>query len=64
MIKFYVVMIALIVVYGFFHAYYDGKHAADRYYAKQGCAVTLIAPVKYRVPAPQAKIEQPKGEQQ
>ena len=43
--------------------YLIGKHSADKYYERQGC-VTLIAPTKYRVPAPQAQIEQPKENQQ
>jgi hypothetical protein len=49
----------IVAVYWIGRAGYDlGKHDADRYYAEH--PVTLIAPMTYRVLAPQAQIEQPK----
>lgn len=42
-----IVMLTFIVAGAF--GYFEGKHAADRYYAEH--PVTLIQPLKYRVPA-------------
>ena len=56
--------VLLVIAFGIgWYAGYDyGWKCADHWYARH--PVTLIAPVKYRVPAPQAQIEQPKEKQQ
>lgn len=53
----YVVM--FVIGFGIHEAgYYQGKRAADRYYAEH--PVTLIQPLKLRAPEPAASVEEPR----
>lgn len=58
-------------IFGYINGYYDGKRAADRWYAKHQpvattqqivtCSgVTLIDPITVRTTAPVASVEEPR----